>query len=103
MKYYSFVKMFMGKRSETLPSFTHTALSLGLLTFVTLMVALLNVLGVTGGVGFGLILSITGGIGGNFTYLNIRMQLSVICFLNRISVVLYNPGTVIYYIGDSEK
>ncbi len=56
--------MAVGKRSESLDWLPHTVLSLGLLAFCTFVVLLLNILGVSGGVGFGLILSITGGIGG---------------------------------------
>ena len=62
---YSIVKIWSGKRSETLDWAPHTILSLSLLAFSTFAVLLLNILGVNGGAGFGLILSITGGIGGN--------------------------------------
>ena len=60
--------MAAGKRSESLDWFPHTVLSLSLLAFSTFVVLLLNILGVSGGVGFGLILSITGGIGGKLIF-----------------------------------
>ncbi len=61
---YSLVKLCSGLRSELLPTLTHTAVSTGLLTFITGVVILVMQLGVGSGTAFSLILNITGGLGG---------------------------------------
>jgi amino acid permease len=65
---YSLVKITSGKRSELLPFTTHTALTVGLLAFITGVVILLLVEGMASGVAFSLILNITGGIGGIYRF-----------------------------------
>jgi amino acid permease len=64
---YSIVKMASGLKSESLNQIPHTLLSLGLLAFCTIIVLLLNLAGIAGGEGFGVILNITGGIGGSLS------------------------------------
>lgn len=61
---YSIVKLFSGKRSEHLPSRTHTVLTVVLLAATVLMVIALLQLHLSSGLAFSLILNITGGIGG---------------------------------------
>ncbi len=61
---YSLVKITSGKRSELLPFTTHTALTVGLLAFITGVVLIMLAEGLESGVAFSLILNITGGIGG---------------------------------------
>jgi amino acid permease len=63
---YSLVKVFMETRSELLPVFTHSVITIGLLAGVTAIVLLLLALGLASGVAFSLILNITGGIGGTY-------------------------------------
>jgi len=62
---YSFVKLAMGVRSETLPFSTHTLLSVGLMVTTTAFVLMMLRLGLASGPAFALILNVTGGIGGS--------------------------------------
>lgn len=61
---YSIVKITTGLRSELLESKTHTLLTIGLLSIVTLIVLGIYAAGFASGEGFALILNVTGGIGG---------------------------------------
>lgn len=63
---YSIVKLFSGKRSEHLPSRTHTVLTIVLLAATVLTVIALLQLHLSSGLAFSLILNITGGIGGKY-------------------------------------
>jgi len=56
--------MFLGVKSEDLSAATHTALSVALLALVTGIVLALTNMGMASGAVFGLILDLTGGIGG---------------------------------------
>lgn len=89
--------MTMGVRSETLKPGIHTALSLALLGFVTFTVVLLNLLGVSGGVGFGLILSITGGIGGSLSSFIIPALLYI--KISSPENQWYYPAWVLFFLG----
>jgi len=62
---YSFVKLVLGVRSETLPFSTHTLLSIGLMVATTAFVLMMLSLGLASGPAFALILNVTGGIGGS--------------------------------------
>lgn len=62
---YSIVNLVAGIPSDELSNFMHTILSLGLLAGQTAVVVALLHLGVASGAMFGLILNITGGIGGS--------------------------------------
>jgi hypothetical protein len=93
----SLVKIATGKRSETLDTWPHTLLSLGLLAFSTIVVLLLHELGVSGGEGFGLILSITGGVGGSLSSFIIPAALYV--KLSPKTDRLYYPACVLFVLG----
>lgn len=62
---YSFVKMTLGLKSEDLPMFLHTGLSLAMIAVLTGAVLLLDNFGIANGLGFSIILNITGGIAGS--------------------------------------
>jgi len=62
---YSIVKLFAGVRSETLPFWKHTLLTIVLIAGTTAFVLMMLGLGLASGDAFALILNITGGIGGS--------------------------------------
>lgn len=64
---YSVVKLCSGKRSEHLPTRTHSVVTIVLLAVTVLTVIALLQLNLSSGLAFSLILNITGGVGGNIT------------------------------------
>ena len=67
LKMYSIVKLSMNMKSEDLEWYTHTMLTLGLLAVTTCIVLLLDIMGLSSGSAFGIILNITGGVAGSLS------------------------------------
>jgi solute carrier family 38 (sodium-coupled neutral amino acid transporter), member 11 len=64
---YSIVSLITGKRSELLPTMTHSAVSVTLLFLTTLAALMLTRYGLSSGQAFSVILNITGGVGGSLS------------------------------------
>lgn len=93
---YSIVKLFTGKRSEHLPSRTHTVLTIVLLAATVLTVIALLQLHLSSGLAFSLILNITGGIGGKVSPSPPNSNASDsagVALCNRIDGGLHPPGS----------
>ena len=64
MFFHSISSLFLRQKSDELVYWKHTALTIGLMALVTVIVLLLLNIGLASGAVFGLILDLTGGIGG---------------------------------------
>jgi len=64
---YSTVKLVLNKKSETLSTWLHVTLTVGLLAFTTAFILTMLSYGLSAGAAFSLTLNVTGGIGGSIT------------------------------------
>jgi sodium-coupled neutral amino acid transporter 11 len=94
---YSVVKLCSGKRSEHLPTRTHSVVTIVLLAVTVLTVIALLQLNLSSGLAFSLILNITGGVGGSLE----AFILPAAIYLKLMSVdsPLYNPARVLFVVG----
>ena len=95
---YSVVKLLLDKISEELPVVLHTAISLGLVGLVTVIVLLLRATGMASGTAFSLVLDLTGGIAGSLT----SFILPTAIYLKIIpddGSWAYKEAQFIYYLG----
>ncbi len=64
---YSFVKLWLNKKSEDLSTPLHHSLSVVLITITTLFVLLFYYVGLSSGTAFSLVLNVTGGVSGSIS------------------------------------